>query len=432
MADSFDIFEQPFVTWRRGDGTSDCFGLKSLLADAGALSPFGDAGSQTTFAVIRVLLVLMHRTRPTCDDGEWQRLWDAGRFPDDWLAEIEKAAAGKFDLFQKRPFLQTAPADEDTRPVADLIAELPADTNINHARHTYDDRTGLCPACCAVGLIRLAPFCGQGGQGKAPSINAPPPVYLLPVGDTLFRTLLLNWPRGEPVRGDRAAWQPGTGGGRDRIGLLEGFTWEPRSVRLLPELANGDRCTLCGAAGEWLVRRTVFQKGRDRRDPRVKEWRDPHVAYDEEAGGSKVRTLLAPEPVQDPRAAAGFWRKLAAALLGAEQEGFRCSAVAAAREHRPGEPLSVLAVLTHTRQAKVLHDRSDRWTLPPLDAGQVQLLRDELAWIEEALTNWAARTVAEEGPVPEIAPLTTPPTSGWDTRTSSTTCGPCAASATTR
>ena len=62
MAESFDIFKDPFVTWRRTDGTSDRFGLKSLLARAHELTPFSDHGPQTTFAVIRVLLVLMHQT----------------------------------------------------------------------------------------------------------------------------------------------------------------------------------------------------------------------------------------------------------------------------------------------------------------------------------------------------------------------------------
>jgi len=214
-------------------------------------------------------------------------------------------------------------------------------------------------------------------------------VYVLPVGDTLFHTLLLNWSLGEPVEGDHPAWEEGTNRSRDRIGLLEGFTWQPRSVRLIAEDGRGENCTLCGRIDPQLVRRIIFQKGRDRGDPRLKAWRDPHVAYAEETskkGAKRVRALLPPEPVLNPDGAAGFWREVAAALLRSgygDAPAFSSAAVAAARRFRPSDDLTVLVVAAHTRQAKVLHDRLDLWTLPPLDAKRDHLFLRECDWLAE-------------------------------------------------
>jgi CRISPR type I-E-associated protein CasA/Cse1 len=392
MQTQFDLFNERFLPWRDATARPVRVGLREALTRARDLAAIGDAGPQTTFAVVRLLLVLMHWTRPTDNDQQWQNLWDRGHFPDDWLAQIETAAIGKFDLFDaERPFLQGAPADEETRPVSDLIAELPAATNINHSRHACDDRVALCPACCGLGILRLAPFCGQGGQGKAPSINAPPPVYLLPVGDTLFRTLLLNWPLENPVNGDHPAWDEAKGRGRDRVGLLEGLTWEPRSVRLIPVDAQGEICFLCGRDEPQLVRRIVFQKGRDRRDPRLKTWRDPHVAYAEEkskTGVKRVSTLLPPEPIQNPAAASRFWREVAAALLCSghgHASAFSSAAVATARRFRASDHLNVLAIATHTRQAKVLHDHSDPWTVPPPEMERDHRFLRECEWLSEGV-----------------------------------------------
>ena len=408
MHTQFDLFNQPFLSWRDAGGLAVRVGVQKALERAGQLAPFGDTGPQTTFATVRLLLVVMHLTRPKCNDQEWQSLWDCGRFPEDWLADIKAAVLGKFDLFDAdRPFLQQGREAEKTRPASDLIAELPADTNINHSHHTYDDRVALCPACCAVGLLRLASFCGQGGRGKAASINdGPPPIYLLPVGDTLFRTLLLNWPLSEPVEGDRPAWDEGTDCGQDQIGLLEGFTWEPRSVRLIPVEARGESCTLCGDPEPQLVRRIIFQKGRDRRDPRLKVWCDPHVAYTEEASGKgakRVSPLLAPDPIQKPHAVAGYWREVAAALLGSGhtfEPELTSTAVARARRFRGSDDLQVLVVQPHMQRAKVLHDHFDLWKLPPPCKNRDQQLLKELEWLNDGL----GKPDEESETVPNLGP----------------------------
>ena len=413
MNSSFDLFEQPFLTWRTTVGEPVRVGFRKLLADAGQLSPFGDAGPQTTFAVIRVLLVLMHQTRPACDD-DWQKSWDAGQFSEEWQAEIGKAAAGKFDLFDpKRPFFQRVGIDTNEeakdKPASYLQSHFAAGTGINFASHTTDDRVALCPACCACGLLELPAFCGAGGSGLKTSINGTLPVYFLPAASTLFHTLLLNWPLADRVPGDHPQWEPGKP--PKLIGILEGFTWEPRSVRLFPVFADGQPCTNCGSPSSVVVRRMVFNKGDDATKERLARWRDPHVFY-EETGNERrsvIRSLTAPEPDRRPAAALGFWRREAAALLGmsaSQADGFGCRAVAVARGRRAEAGLTVSCVVPFTRpgQDKKHLVRGDLWPAPALDADAAYRLLGELEWVEEALTKWSPRAAAGERSTPDIAP----------------------------
>ena len=134
----------------------------------------------------------------------------------------------------------------------------------------------------------------------------------------------------------------------------------------------------------------------------MKAWRDPHVAYAEETnkkGATRVRSLLPPEPILNPDAAAGFWREIAAALLLSgygDASAFSSAAVAAARRFRPSDELTVFAVATHTRQAKVLHDRLDLWTLPPPGEQRDQTLTGELAWLADGLAKLPALALRDE------------------------------------
>jgi hypothetical protein len=63
-----------------------------------------------------------------------------------------------------------------------------------------------------------------------PGINQKPPVYVVPVGDTLLDTLLLNWPFPHLPR-DKPHWCVQlVAVSSDPVGVQEGFTWLPRSV----------------------------------------------------------------------------------------------------------------------------------------------------------------------------------------------------------
>lgn len=380
---NFNLIDQPFIPVQTENGATQFWNLRDTLVKSHEILDIADASPLTTFALYRFLLVIVHQC---LDRKDWQTIWDGGQLPEEAIEKYLSQNRSRFDLFDaERPFLQRivegAPA---LRPVSDLLAELPTDTNINHSLHTYDDSVSLCLMCCTHGLLRLAPFCGQGGQGKAPSINAPPPVYFLPLGRSLFHTLLLNWASLEVVRGDRPLWEDTHPG--EMVGPLEAFTWEPRTTQLRPRESDGTTCTVCRRADGPMVREIVFQKGRDRSGVRVRDWRDPHAAYEEMVEGKpakRIRTLVPPEPVQNAIASPGFWRQILVVILGngqPEGDGFHCSSVATARRFRPKDNLRVRVVSLHTRKAKVLHDQTDEWTIPIQEFACTKLLA-ELKWL---------------------------------------------------
>jgi len=384
----FNLIDEPFIPCRSMDGVTRLQNLRETLLQSHQVADIADASPLTTFALYRFLLASVHRC---LDRDDWQTIWDAGRLPVEEIEKYLKQYRRRFDLFDpERPFLQRIVVGSPSlRPVSDLIAELHTDTNINHSLHTYDDSVSLCLTCCTHGLLRLAPFCGQGGQGKAPSINAPPPVYFLPLGRSLFQTLLLSWASLEVVTGDPLLWEDARPG--EKVGPLEALTWEPRTVQLRPQEADGTPCTVCKRNGSRMVREVVFQKGRDRSGARVRDWRDPHAAYEDMVEGKpakRIRTLVPPEPVQNAIASPGFWRQMLTVILRHDPpgaDGFHSASVDMARKLQPTDSLHMQIVSLHTRKAKVLHDQTDDWTIPLLSEDARTKLLAELQWLGDSI-----------------------------------------------
>src|SRR5205085_2128529 len=141
-----------------------------------------------------------------------------------------------------------------------------------HFEHAGEPRHAFCPACCARGLVALPCFAVAGGAGIKPGINGVPPMYLLPQGQSLFETLLLNYLiptcRPEALQGpDPGPLWEGSGvvelrGEKATAGFVESLTWPPRRVRLYP--GEGGPCSRCGEPSPVLVRKMVFAQGRSR------------------------------------------------------------------------------------------------------------------------------------------------------------------------
>ncbi len=429
MAKTFNLIDEPFIPCRTKSGETRLWNLCDALLQSHDIVEIADASPLTTFALYRFLLVIVQRC---LDASEWQTTWDAGQLPEERIEEYLTKYRNRFDLFDaERPFLQLklisrsallaakrakaevqkkkgdrADADPSkSKRTAEsmdfeymapsyLFSELPTGTNINHARHTYDDQVGLCPICCAHGLLRLAPFCPDGGSGKFASLNATPPAYVLPMGETLFRTLRMNAGCLLP-RTDYPSWETDKYDENQSIGIAEGFTWEPRAVWLSPSGRTDGKCWQCGNVGQ-LAHKMIFRKGRittiDRVPlPRVAAWRDPHVCYVETVEGKKreIFPLVAQEPPPAaPESRAGrwvlsFWRRAIAALLqSGDQAG--CQAVRAASK------LSDLRVqffvpMLRAGQDKTHLNRKYSWVIPQLDGQARSVFLGELDWLKKSL-----------------------------------------------
>ena len=287
----FDLLSKPWipVLWKDGK-TEPRLGIKDALERADEIREVHGASPLDTLALYRFLLAVLKRCAPEVTEEDLARIGAAGALPRDCFKQLDKNK-DRFELLGSRDgFYQEyaawkdvdAKKDKPFRPPTDLVPELPSASNVAHFRHTRDFRDGLCPACCAVGLIRLSAFATHSAHppykgGKPSGINGGTPVYALYLGRSLLDTLLLNWPKGHNEK-DRPGWMGDDRPNPEDIGCLAGLTWRPRKVWLERPQEDGEkaRCIWCGMSTP-LVRRIAFLPGWERPFGK-KSWAlDPHL-----------------------------------------------------------------------------------------------------------------------------------------------------------
>jgi hypothetical protein len=169
-----------------------------------------------------------------------------------------------------------------------------------------------------MGLLRIPVFATSGGRGKPPGINAKPPIYAMPMGESLATTLQLLWSPSEDLgtpsweQPDRQLPNSGT------IPLLAGLTWIPRRVWLDDPEKSEASCMSCGMRHR-LIRQCVFAGiGSTRIDENGpgRIWRDPHVVYSNKGDFTCVH---ASDPLGSSDAAANQWTKILAGTRTTQQ-----------------------------------------------------------------------------------------------------------------
>ncbi len=313
---SYNLLVEPWipVLWR--DGTCGRLGLREVLAQAERIRGIAASSPMDRVAVLRFLLAVLYWSRGS-PSGE--KVADPCRWPTaEAFGKLDEHAPC-FDLLGDGPrFYQYRRAEPgtDAKLTANyLLQEVPTGTNAWHFRHATDKVDGLCPACCALGLLRLPLFATSGGRGKPPGVNSKPPIYAVPVGASLAETLLLSW---RPTRDlGTPAWVkpdqqlPKTG----PVPLLTGLTWVPRRVWLDNPSEPVASCLSCGHTGP-LIRLTAFAPIGSTKveEGSARLWRDPHVLYVTSAKG-EVTSLHAADAVGSRDAAAWQWTRLVASAL---------------------------------------------------------------------------------------------------------------------
>ncbi len=250
-------------------------GIIEALLEAHNIRQIAASNPMDRVAVIRFLLAILYwcKGNPTNDNSN-----PPDKFPLEWFGKLEENSEC-FNLFgDRKRFYQFWGYDKKKDKLLSansIIHEIPTGTYISHFRHSRDFEHGLCPACCALGLVRLPVFTTQGGAGKAPGINFKPPVYLIPVGNSLLETLILSFKQVEnlgipswmlankqiPEKGD--------------ISFLAGFTSLPRRV-WLDEPTELSKCINCGVNVP-IVRKCVYVGVKKRKE--TMNWKDHHVVY---------------------------------------------------------------------------------------------------------------------------------------------------------
>lgn len=287
------------VLWKTGNTTR--VGIIEALTQADRIRQIAASNPMDRLAILRFLLALLY----------WCKADNA--FPPDWFKKLHDNK-DCFNLLGKgKRFYQSEPGSgKDEKLTANyLTQEVPTGTNFWHFRHSTDRIDGLCPACCAMGLLRMPLFATSGGRGKPPGINAKPPIYVFPLGSSLAETLRLSWRQASSSNLGTPAWEnsdlqlPKSG----EIPLLTGLTWLPRRVWLDDPEEPVANCISCGRK-DYLIRQCVFAGIGSTKSEEGRIWSDPHVIYDSKDVVKPGNALAASD------AAAGQWAKIMAGILG--------------------------------------------------------------------------------------------------------------------
>lgn len=320
---NYNLLEEAWIPVLWSNGESGRVGVSEALRQAGRIRQVATSNPMDGAAIVRFLLALLYWCKGNPPDETSGASGEA--FPADWFLRLDEKKdcfnlLGEGERFYQ--YRRSRAGKGQRLPANYLVHEVPTGTNLRHFRHSTDKVDGLCPACCAMGLLRLPCFATSGGRGKPPGVNQKPPVYVIPVGVTLAETLRLSWQRArEPEMGTPAWEDPDVQlPARGEVPLLVGLTWLPRRVWLDSPEEGEANCISCGRR-ERVIRLCVFEGvGSTRTDEGSagRIWRDPHVIYEQSRKGDDT-AVRAGDVLKAPDAAAGEWARIVGGMFGGQQ-----------------------------------------------------------------------------------------------------------------
>ncbi len=327
---TFNLMHRAWIDVASVDGGDERrLSLRDTLISAHELRGFTEPSPLYVVGLYRLLVAVLQDALGVAKLADVVRIWQGGSFSADAIHRFADRFSDRFDVFSAdMPFLQSgdlplaAMKGDNVKPVGYLAFDMPTATAINHFRHVYDEDQCLCPRCAAMGLVTVPAFASSGGAGIKPSINGVPPLYVLPVGDTLFASLTLGLvsrnyqPAVRSEEADLPWWR------RDdpdiakveleKVGYLQSLTFPARRVRLHP-CEGPAMCSRCGESSSLVVRTMVFDMG-ESRPKDAAFWRDPFAAY---RLGKKEKP---PVPLR-PNEGKALWREFAGLFLPAVSGG---------------------------------------------------------------------------------------------------------------
>lgn len=318
---SYNLLTEAWIPVRDKNGNISYKGILDTLKQSHELTEISDPAPPVQFGIYRLLIAFLMDVYQLKELEQLAGLIEKGKFDGDKLDEYARSWQGRFDLFdEKHPFMQVSLKGDKkaAEPVSRLMQHIPAGTNASHFHHGKWDENAYSFGQCARGLVTVPPFMTAGGAGLSPSINGSPPWYVLVKGDNLFHTLAYNMcviPLLVKSADDHPpAWrsdEPFEKVERRSFSLLEGLTWTPRAIHLVPE--EGGLCTYTGEQSPGLVRRMFFTAGYRAPEPGL--WSDPQVPYVKTKDG--IRTMK-------PFLGKALWRDMGPLML-LQQEDYTSS-----------------------------------------------------------------------------------------------------------
>jgi hypothetical protein len=308
----YNLLEEHWLPVLYRDGRTERIGICQAFEDAGRIRQIAATNPMDRVAILRFLLALLY----WCKGNSPDKLPD-GTFPSDWFKKLDDNKDCFNLLGDGKRFYQYKSTYEKKKSANYFIQEVPTGQNFWHFKHATEGIDGLCPACCAMGLLRLPVFATSGGRGKPPGVNAKPPIFVIPLGLSLAETLTISWREVSGSNLGTPGWEkpdmklPKTG----YIPLLSGLTWVPRQV-WLNDPGETSSCISCGDRTP-LIRQMVFAPiGSQKADEegQGRNWLDPHVIYMSDKKGKKS-SLPPGNALGSSDAASSQWAKIMAGIL---------------------------------------------------------------------------------------------------------------------
>lgn len=267
---NYNLVDEKWIPVLYRDGEYERVGIRKAFEGAGRIRQIAASNPMDNVALLRFLLAVLQWCKPALTDNEREQLVGTEGIPREWLTK-DLGTAHKpneaFNLFgDDTRFYQDKSTPSNDRPIGDLLVEFPTETKIAHFRHVRDKEYGLCPACCAVGIVRFCTWANAYGGGRYTSaVNGPTPAYVITHGSTLLRTFLIHWPT-SGRSGREPPWNCTEQPQESDLDIVTVYAW--RSRRLwLGDPEDEDRCAYCGMIQK-LVRQHAF----------TGNWRPPFTA----------------------------------------------------------------------------------------------------------------------------------------------------------
>ena len=221
---NFNLLTEPWIPVLYRDGRFAKVGIQKALDEAGDIRQIAASNPMDRVALLRFLLAV--------------RCWCHGD-----LRVLEQHHCDFNLLGGGRRFYQDAALRGGTgRPIADLLVEFPGADSVNHMRHVvHDGSWGFCPACCALGVLRLSVWAPANRYYPA-SVNPATAAYAVVDGGSLLSTLDANLVE-ETARSDQAAWL--SDAPPDPLDAGACLAWRPRRLWLNVADEQGI-CANCG------------------------------------------------------------------------------------------------------------------------------------------------------------------------------------------
>jgi hypothetical protein len=247
---NYNLVEENWIPVLYNNGEWRRVGIREGFEDAGRIRQLAASNPLDNVALLRFLLAVLLWCK---DDAKSVFATPSGctiGIPQDWLTKLDDHKAA-FDLLGdgKRFYQDESVKGKEPRPIADLLVEFPGADSVNHMRHVvHDGSYGFCPACCALGILRLSVWAPANRYYPA-SVNPGSAAYAIVQEKNLLLTLVANLPEAI-ARADQAPWLSDLP--PDSPGAVANLAWRPRKLWLNIASEQGS-CANCGGTGVLVV-----------------------------------------------------------------------------------------------------------------------------------------------------------------------------------